>query len=203
MRLAVANLKGGVTKTTSAVFLGAALSGQGRTLLVDADPTGSALSWSATAPDFPLTVVSAPVRDLPRRLADLGRGYEHVVIDTPPLEPALVRAAVLSADTVLIPVSPSAIDVDRIRATVELVAEVEAQHSPELRVMLAKVRAGTTSRAIVRDVLAELGVPLMAAEVPLRERYAQAWGTAPDGRDPAYAAVLAELLDGHSGHGHE
>jgi chromosome partitioning protein len=194
MRLAIANLKGGVTKTTSAVFLAAGLARRGRTLLVDADPTGSAASWSDEAGDFPVTVTRL---DKPRRfvehVADLGSGYAHVVIDTPPLEPALVRAAVLSADMVLIPVSPSAIDVDRLRATIDLIAEVEAVNAPELRVMLAKARAGTNSRAEVRKVLDDLGVPLMTAEIPLRERYAQAWGTVPAGDDPDYAAVLAEL----------
>ena len=44
MRLAVINLKGGTGKTTSAVYLAAALARRGRTLLVDADPQGSALS---------------------------------------------------------------------------------------------------------------------------------------------------------------
>lgn len=198
MRLAVANLKGGVTKTTSAVFLAAALARRGRTLLVDADPTGSAHSWSEAAGSFPVVVTR---QDKPRHfvehVADLGRGYDHVVIDTPPLEPAMVRAAILSADTVLIPVSPTAIDLDRIRATLELIAEVEAQNAPEIRVLIAKARAGTSSRQAVREVLDSLGVPLMAAEIPLRERYAQAWGTAPNGADPDYTAALAELLNGH------
>ena len=200
MRLTIANLKGGVAKTTSAVLLAAALAERGRTLLVDADPTGSAHSWQETAGQFPVVVTrqDRPARFVPN-VSDLARGYEHVVIDTPPLEPAMVRAAVLFADIVVIPVSPSTIDVDRIRATVDLIAEVEAQHSPELRVLLTKVRAGTTSHAVARSVLDGFGVPLLAAEIPLRERYAQAWGTVPDGRDPAYGAALAELLNGHGG----
>ena len=44
MRLAVVNLKGGTGKTVTAIHLAAAHSRLGWTLLVDADPQGSALS---------------------------------------------------------------------------------------------------------------------------------------------------------------
>ena len=92
MRLATVNTKGGVGKTTTAVYLATRLHQQGRTLLVDADPQQSALLWSQQDPIFPFTVVSLPVRDLYRRLADLGRGYEHVIVDTPPGDLGIIRA---------------------------------------------------------------------------------------------------------------
>jgi chromosome partitioning protein len=50
MRLAVVNLKGGTGKTTSATALAMSLSARGRTLLIDADPQGSALAWSEGQP---------------------------------------------------------------------------------------------------------------------------------------------------------
>ena len=49
MRAAVVNLKGGTAKSTSAMYLAAALARRGRTLLVDCDPQGSALTWAEDA----------------------------------------------------------------------------------------------------------------------------------------------------------
>src|SRR3954470_21818332 len=91
MRLAVVNLKGGTGKTTSATALAMSLSARGRTLLVDADPQGSALAWSEEAA-FPFPTIGLPVRDLHVRLLQLGADYDHIVIDTPPGVPRIVRS---------------------------------------------------------------------------------------------------------------
>lgn len=71
MKLAVVNLKGGTGKTTTATALAAALNNRGRTLLVDADPQGSALAWSEEA-DFGFPTIGLPVRGPPQP-ADPGR----------------------------------------------------------------------------------------------------------------------------------
>ena len=72
MRTAVVNLKGGTAKSTSAMFLAAALSKRGRTLLVDCDPQGSALTWAEDAEDdggeLGFNVVSIPTRDVKKRV---------------------------------------------------------------------------------------------------------------------------------------
>ena len=191
----MANLKGGTGKTTTAVHLAAALSARGRTLLVDADPQGSALAWSEAAGPGDVAVVALPVKDLHRRLPELGEGYDHVVVDTPPGHVAIVRSALLAADHVLLPIPPSLIDLDRLRPTLELLADVEGAggNDPAVHVVLTRVRARTRNAAAIREVLAELGLAVLGTEIPLRESYARSFGeAAPPDND--YGPALDELV---------
>lgn len=179
MRVALVNGKGGVGKTTSAIYLAAGLHRAARTLLVDADPQKSALLWSQEDPIFPFTVVSMPSAYLHRDLADLGRGYEHVIVDTPPGDSAIIRSAVMAVDTVIVPAAPTGLDLNRLMPTIELLADVEPIHPVEAGVLLTRVRRGTIAAREVRQVLAEAGLPVMDTEIPLAEMYAGSFGTAP------------------------
>ena len=82
LSLALANLKPGTGKTTSAVWLAHVFAQAGNSvLLVDADPSGSALEWSDLAAmyprlppplaAFPFRIVALPSRELHRRVPGL------------------------------------------------------------------------------------------------------------------------------------
>jgi chromosome partitioning protein len=194
MRLGVVNLKGGTGKTVTAIHLAAALAGHGRTFLVDADPQGSALSWSEEAGELPFAVVGLPVRDIHRRLRQLLRGVVHAVIDTPPGDRAIVRSAIAAVDVVIVPISPSVMDLDRLRPTLDLIAEVEAVKPLRVRVLLTRVRTATKSGRLARQVLEDVGVSLLNAQIPLREGLNSSFGTIPS--DASYGVVLEELMTG-------
>lgn len=178
MRLAVVSTKGGTGKTTTSVFMASALHRQGPTLLIDADPQGSALAWSD---GLPFQVVSLPVKDLHRRVPELAGSYEHLVIDTPPGDQAIIRSAVLSVPLVIVPVSSTGLDINRLEPTWRIIEELEPSHPLGLAVgvLLTKVRRGTRSRGEAREALSDLGYPVLDVEIPLAESYAASFGIYP------------------------
>ena len=196
MRVAVANLKGGTAKTVTSYFLATALAGRGRTLLVDCDPQGSALSWARSAEEsggeIPFEVVGLPTKDVHRRLRGIAGDYEHVVLDTPPLEVPITRSALMAAETVMVAIPPTDIDLDRVLATLELVAEVEPLNDLTFRVLLTRVLGTARDGRDARAEMEEMGLPVMEAEIPAQVLYSRAFGE-PVTQLGAYASVADEL----------
>ena len=193
MRIAVANLKGGTGKTTSAVYLAHAMAGDGSTLLIDSDPQGSALSWSETAGDLPFPVIALPVTNIHRQIDALAGRYTHTVIDTPPGHTGIVASALRSVGLVLVTVTPTILDLDRLNATLFLIDEARALNDGlDARVLLTRVRQATRSQREVRATLVEDKIPVLATEIPLRESIALAGGTV-IGDLAEYRQLLEEL----------
>jgi len=109
----ISNQKGGTGKTTLSMNFASGLSRRGRTMVVDADPQGSAGQWAGLAPDdrpFPVSVISL-AGNLAREIDRFREDYQYIVIDCPPtLETDVSRLAMSVSDAVLIPVLPSPID---------------------------------------------------------------------------------------------
>lgn len=197
MIITVGNIKGGVAKTTTSAYLALGLAGQGGSvLLVDADPEQqSASAWAEAAGDeWPgnCTVVEIATRDLGKRVAQLAKGHEHVVIDTSPKNPLLLRQALAVSDQLVIPSAPSPMELREIAATVEVAEEVAATNDHlDYSVLLVKVRTGTRSSVEAPKVLEELGLPVLTSSVRLMEDVSLAFGTVPELGD--YKAVIEEL----------
>ena len=198
MIFSILNLKGGTAKTTSAMYLAMALQKAspprgGRTLLIDADPQGSALSWSELAQNLDVSVIGLPVKDLQKRLKQFLPDYSHIIVDNPPGNIAIVRSSLLIADIALLTIPPSLLDIDRLRPTLELLEEVEDFNKFEVFTLLTRVRRGTKSSKAAREVLNELGLRVLKAEIPLLESYAGSFGLQPDDLTE-YNEVLKELF---------
>src|SRR5689334_9757060 len=103
------------------------------------------------------------------------------------------KSAVLAAEAVLVPIAPTAVDVDRLRSTFELLAEIEPVHEVGVGVLLTKMRSGTNSAWDIREVLAEHNYPVMTTEIPLSELYAQSFRRVPADLGH-YELLLKELL---------
>ena len=127
MIIGVLNQKGGCGKSTIAVNMAAVYAQQGlRVLLVDADPQGSAMAWSAARglpPLFPVIGGAKPT--LHKDMPELSRDYHVVVIDGAPRVNELGRSAIMASDMVLIPIQPSPYDVWASAEIVQLVREAQ------------------------------------------------------------------------------
>jgi len=193
MRIAVTNLKGGSGKTTTSMYLAHAFASEGSTLLVDADPQGSALSWSEAADDLPFPTVSLPVKNLHRQLDSIAAAYDHVVIDTPPGHPAITASAAQAVDLAIVPVQPSILDLDRIDATIELIRDAQVLNEGlRIVVLLTRVTSGTKSQRDIRQVLTEDGLTVLETEIPQRQSVALAGGTVLTKLD-VYEPLLTEI----------
>jgi chromosome partitioning protein len=121
MNLVVSNLKGGVGKTTTAVYLAAVAveAGYDPVVLVDTDRQASSAEWMDERPLEGVTVVEAPSeRTLVRAMKQDGG---LVVVDTPPGDERLVQSAINAADAVVIPTRAGGVEFSRVVVTLEMV----------------------------------------------------------------------------------
>ncbi len=123
MNIVVSNVKGGVGKTTTAVYLAACAveRGLGPVLLVDADRQASSAEWLEARPIEGVELAEAPSE---RTVARAMEGHDgFAVVDTPPGDERIVRAALQRADAVVIPTRAGGVEYSRVVATVEMVPE--------------------------------------------------------------------------------
>lgn len=195
--VAVVNAKPGTGKTTSAVWLAHAFAERGPVLLIDADPSASALEWSDLALEngarFSFRVAGLASRSLDDKLPGLTRPGEVVIIDAPQYEDreAIARAAIRAASEVVIPCAPTPIEVSRTTPVRAELAELDPA-PPRSCVLLNRCIARAHSVADARAALTSLGYDVLTAQVPRREIYAQSFGGP---LDPAGLGIWRDVAD--------
>ncbi|MBV5262910.1 ParA family partition ATPase [Pinisolibacter aquiterrae] len=180
MIVAFLNQKGGVGKTTLALHLAGAWARQGRRVtLIDADPQGSSLDWSEQRVREGLPrlfgVVGLARDTLHREAPELARAVDHVVIDGPPRVAGLMRSALLAADLVVIPATPSPFDGWASAEMLKLVEEARVFRSElRTRFLLNRCGARTIIARETAETLADHDPPRLATRIGQRVAYADA-----------------------------
>jgi chromosome partitioning protein len=201
--LVVASLKGGSARTTSAAYLGHVLHEWGdRVLLVDADPQRSLLRWAHIA-DWAITTTALPTSTLHREVrAITGDRFDAVVIDTPPLDHdrGIVVSALRVATHVVIPMAPTAIEYDRLSATVEAInnaRKLRFDNGPEAAILFTRAVPNAAATAAYRTVLQEDGHRVLKVSVGHLQQYAHAYARPIErASTSAYGDACEQLLVG-------
>jgi chromosome partitioning protein len=174
-RVLVLNAKGGCGKTTIATNLACQFACEGHnTALIDYDPQCSSSQWLEARPKH-LPAIHSISAHTNRNLVTsawqlkVPTGTTHVVVDTPArLEAMTAIKLIREADTVLIPVVASSID---IRAATQFIKNVlkspeardfNKQRSPKrIAVMGNRVRKNSKAQRTLSAFLAELDIPFL------------------------------------------
>lgn len=142
MNIVISNVKGGVGKTTTSVYLAAAAVDRGYdpVVLVDADRQASSAEWLEERPIEGVELVEAPSERTVTRAMERHDGLG--VVDTPPGDERIVRAAIERADAVIIPTRAGGVEFTRVVATVSMLPR-----STPRGVVVCAARLGTNDLA--------------------------------------------------------
>lgn len=194
--ITVANTKGGVGKTTTAVYLAIAAHKENpetHVTLLDLDPQGSATAWAEIAQranndPLPVEVKSGTLQELQklRKLQDTG----VIIVDTPTGDGRLLERLVSLSDIVVIPTQTEGLGLARTYATLRVVGDKGA-------VILTQVRKRTKlyaeGKQSLEDYLNDHEWVIFDTEIPDGVRY-KAYGTNPSNTGE-YANAWQEIKE--------
>lgn len=172
--ISIVNQKGGVGKTTIAVNLATGLAlRKNKVLLIDADLQGSVLQWQSISGKKSFDVNHYPKDNLHNELPSI-KGYQYIVIDSPPATKEVTRSILVSSDIVIIPVGPSPLDLWSANETISLIKEAQKFNKKlKAKILISKKIPNTRIGREVREALEGYGLEVMETEISQRIAYVE------------------------------
>jgi len=172
--VAIANLKGGVGKSTLTLGLAGACMGEGlRVLIVDAGEQATARRWAKHAATGkhprPFIMNLGEGQAMAEGLRQLRAQWDVILVDLPPRLGAETTAAMGVAQLVLMPLAPSPADVWALQQTLTKLQETYG-YNPKLQAMAVWNRVGRT--AVGRTIVGQLEGKVAIAKATIRDRVA-------------------------------
>ena len=196
--ITLATSKGGAGKSTLARSLAAHWLTVGhKPALIDADPQRTLANRHDPSGKLgPVPLIAEPEERVAEVIEELRRKQRPVIVDTAGFRNRTTISALVASDLAVIPLKPSAEDVDAAIATYDLITEINA--TPEragepIRIAMV-LTMGMQSTVISRHVRSQLegeGFPLLKAEMTNRVAYPESGidGLSPIITDPEGAAA--------------
>lgn len=166
-KIVVINPKGGCGKTTLATNLASSYALRGlHPTLIDCDPQGYCIRWLEKRPaERPLCYGIEGGEPVRGQAFEVPADSRVVIVDLPSALPFdTLHACTHLADRILLPITPSAIDVfSASRFVAELMLDVQLDRSErKLAIVANRVRARTLSFEMLQRFLTSLQIPIIA-----------------------------------------
>ena len=176
MIISFVNQKGGVGKTTTAINLAASLKRKNYSMaFIDADPQGSAIQWHDVENNRAFDIMHNPGPIDKYEIEEFARDYDFVLIDAPPAIGDISKSILEISDLVIIPLSPSSLDIWSCWGTLEMIEEAR-QTNPGLNVKLLINRKipGTRLAREAREAIEVFEMDMFDTEVCQRVAFVEA-----------------------------
>lgn len=177
--LAIGGIKGGIGKSTTAVYLAHQYTALGlMVLVICADPgSGTSRKWNKRARELghplPFTVKAHPSEDLEDRILEeeWHLHYDLIIIDTGGDDDRILRAAYRIADHMLLTASPSPVDLDTLADSARTaIGQGEEARPIPASILLTGVKSDRMAED-AKDQMRKAKIPVLSNVVKHRTAY--------------------------------